>query len=79
MKTITLRVDDNIYSVFKSAAEGDKRTLSNFIEYAAMRYITEEAFVSDEEMEDILADASLVNNLKRGQEDIEKGRYRVAE
>ena len=38
-KTITLRVEDNIYDTLKRAADGDRRTISNFIEYATINYI----------------------------------------
>ena len=33
MKTITLRVKDDLYNMFKIATKGEKRTLSNFIEH----------------------------------------------
>ena len=50
-KTITVRVDDNIYSIFKRAAEGQKRTISNYIEYATLNYTVNESFVDDEEID----------------------------
>jgi len=34
MKTVTMRVDDSVYDMIKLAAEGQKRNLSNFIEFA---------------------------------------------
>ena len=34
MKTVTMRVDDSIYDMIKLAAKGQKRNLSNFIEFA---------------------------------------------
>ena len=46
-KTITLRIDENVYGLFKTAASAEKRTISNFIEYAALNYLTEESYVSD--------------------------------
>ncbi|MCR1795822.1 CopG family transcriptional regulator, partial [Leptospira sp. id769339] len=30
-KTITLRIEDPIYDIFKKAAEGERRTISNFV------------------------------------------------
>ncbi len=77
MKTITLRIEDDLYNMFKNAAAGEKRTISNFIEYATLNYLTEESFVSDEEMEDILSDTKLVASLRKGQEDVKKGRYKI--
>lgn len=79
MKTITLRVEDNLYNMFKNAAKGEKRTISNFIEYAALNYLTNESFVSDDEMEDILNDKNLVDSLRKGREDIKKGKYKIVE
>ena len=78
-KTITIRIDDETYSIFKKAAEGNRRTISNFIEYATMNYITEEAFVTDEEMQHILADNGLMQSLENAEKDIESGNYRIVE
>jgi uncharacterized protein (DUF1778 family) len=38
-KTITMRVDENTCDILKKAADGQKRTISNFIEYAAINYV----------------------------------------
>lgn len=76
-KTITLRIDENVYGLFKTAASAEKRTISNFIEYAALKYLTEESYVSDAEMQDILADQELLQSLKSAKEDVKKGKYKV--
>ena len=73
-RTITLRVDDNIYNTLKRAADGDRRTISNFIEYAAINYILNNNVVDDNEMNEIL---SFENDLKKGLSDIKKGRYKI--
>lgn len=39
MKTVTMRVDDAVYRIIKTAADGQKRNLSNFIEFAVMQYL----------------------------------------
>jgi uncharacterized protein (DUF1778 family) len=65
MKTLTVRVDDGTYNLLKKAADGEKRTVSNFIEYATLRYLTSELYVSDEEMEEISQNQELVQNLKK--------------
>jgi len=75
-KTITLRVDDNVYNTLKRAAEGDKRSISNFIEYASLNYIFTNNSVDDAEMKEIL---SFEKDLKKGLEDIKKGRYTILE
>jgi len=76
-KTITLRVNDDVYQMIKTAADGQRRNLSNFIEYATLQYLTSATYVDDAEMELILNDAELVANLRQGLEDIKKGDYTV--
>lgn len=76
-KTITMRVDDDTYTIIKTAADGDRRSISNFIEYATIAFLTEESFVSDNEMEEILEDENLLKNLKQGKKEIEEGKYRI--
>lgn len=76
-KTITVRVDDATYNKIKNAAESERRTISNFIEYATLAYVDNSCFLTDEEMEDIITDRSLINNLKRSIGDIEDGKYRI--
>ena len=76
-KTITLRIDEDVYGLFKTAASAEKRTISNFIEYAALNYLTEESYVSDAEMRDILADQQLLQSLKSAKKEIKKGKYKI--
>lgn len=78
-KTITIRIDDDTYSIFKKAAEGDRRSISNFIEFATMAYISEESFVSDEEMEEILSNKELLQTLQTAESDIASGNYRIVD
>jgi predicted transcriptional regulator len=73
-KTITLRVDDSIYNTLKRAADGDRRTMSNFIEYATINYIFNNNVVDDDEMNEILA---FEKDLKTGLNDIKRGRYKI--
>jgi uncharacterized protein (DUF1778 family) len=53
-KIITVRVEDTIYDIFKKAAEGQKRTISNYLEFAALNYTVNETVVDDSEMKEIL-------------------------
>jgi hypothetical protein len=76
-KTITMRVDDDTYNIIKSAAKGERRSISNFIEYATIAFLAEESFVSDNEMEEILKDENLLKNLQQGRKEIEEGKYRI--
>jgi predicted transcriptional regulator len=73
-KTITLRVDDDVYNTLKRAADGDRRTISNFIEYAAVHYVFNRNVVDDNEMHEI---AAFDKGLQKGMEDIERGRYKI--
>jgi len=73
-KTITLRVDDNIYNTLKRAADGDRRTISNYIEYATMNYIFNNNIVDDIEMNETMI---FEKDIKKGIEDINKGRYKI--
>ncbi|CAA6808113.1 MAG: CopG family transcriptional regulator [uncultured Campylobacterales bacterium] len=77
MKTLTLRVDDSIYEMIKLAASGQKRNISNFIEFATLEYLSSSEYVSNSEMDEILGDAELMKNLEKGREDFENGDYVV--
>lgn len=78
-KTITIRLDDDTYNIIRSAAEGQMRSISNFIEYATLSYLTEEAFVSEAEMDQLLSDTELVETLKQAQREIASEHYRIVE
>ena len=76
-KTVTLRLDDDLYRRFRRLAERDNRPLSNFIETAALRYVEHEQFVDDFEMEEIRSNKALSESLKRGHRDAraKRGRF----
>ena len=73
-KTITVRLDDRVYEMFKKAAAGQKRTISNYIEYATLNYTVSETVVDDIEMNEIL---TFEKDIKKGLADISSGRYTV--
>ena len=73
-KTITVRIDDTIYDIFKRAADGQKRTISNYLEYATLNYTMNETIVDDFEMNEILG---FEKDIKKGLSDISAGRYRI--
>ena len=73
-KTITVRIDDSTYDIFKLAAAGQKRTISNYLEYATLNYTMNETFVDDIEMNEIL---KYEKDIKKGLSDISAGRYRI--
>lgn len=76
-RTVTLRINDRIYRKIKQAALADRRSLSNFIEFATLTFLNTENFVGDEEMEDILSDKKLLKDLKEALTDVKKGRYKL--
>ena len=75
MKTVTMRVDDSTYRMIKQAADGQKRNLSNFIEFATLQYLSSAQFVDSDEMSEILEDKELFQNLKDGMDDLKKENY----
>jgi uncharacterized protein (DUF1778 family) len=79
MKTITVRLDDSIYELLKKAADGERRTISNFIENASLQYLTSEVYVSDAEMNSIVSDKELTEGLYKALDDARKGKYRIVE
>ena len=78
-KTITLRVDDDTYELIKKAAAGERRSISNFIEYATVAFLTEESFVTNDEMGEILKNEQLLKNLRQGAADISSGDFEVVD
>lgn len=73
-KTITVRLDDTVYAMIKKAAEGQRRTISNYIEFAALNYTVHETLVDDAEMSEIMAHSE---DLQKGLSDISAGRYTI--
>ncbi len=52
--TVSIRMDKNLYQSLAKVAKANKRSISNYVEYAMERFLLEESFVSDEEMTEIL-------------------------
>jgi len=75
-KTVTLRVDDDVYGKFSSWAKRDNRPLSNFIETAALRFIEDHEVVDEFEMAEIEGNEALNASVKRGLKDAKAGRGR---
>ena len=77
MKTLTMRVDDSIYQIIKAAADGQKRNISNFIEFATLQYLTSVQYVDNSEMSEILNDKELVENLHQGLKNLKNEEYSI--
>ena len=78
-KTITLRLSDENYNKYKRLAERDNRPISNFIETAVKRFIEDNIYVDEFEMEEIRNNAELNKSLKRGLSDMKSKKGRLVE
>ncbi|MDQ1337740.1 MAG: hypothetical protein QG617_707 [Campylobacterota bacterium] len=77
MKTLTMRVEDSIYEMIKLAADGQRRNISNFIEFATMQYLSSSQYIGDNEMSEIMSDKELVDSLRNGFTELQNGDYVV--
>ncbi len=68
-KTVILRLNDDTYAKFRAFAESDNRSLSNFIETSALRYISENEYIDEFEMAEINSNEELQASLKRALND----------
>ena len=73
-KTVTLRLSEDTYSKFRTFADSDNRSLSNFIETSALRYIAEQEYVDEFEMTEIDNNDELQASLKRALKDAKANR-----
>ena len=73
-KTVTLRLSDDVYQLFRQSADSDNRPLSNFIETATKRFIEQSELVDESEMAEIRRDAALNRSIRRGQADVRSKR-----
>ena len=78
-KTITLRLQENNYQRFKQLAKCDNRSISNFIENAALRFIEEEEYLDDYENDEILSNKELMSSIQRGYEESIEGKGKLIE
>jgi predicted transcriptional regulator len=75
-KTVTLRLSDEVYQLFRQSAENDNRPLSNFIETATKRFIEESEMADESEMAEIRGNAALGRSIRRGHADARTKRGR---
>ena len=71
-KILTLRLEDSIYELLRNAAEGESRTISNFIKYAAVNYTMNEIFITDAEMDAL---KPIIPSLRKGLNEAKEGNY----
>jgi len=75
-KTVTVRIEDDVYETFSRCAEEERRSLSKFIEHAVLQYTKRSAFTDDEEMREISEDEGLIRRINQGTQDAKKGKGR---
>jgi predicted transcriptional regulator len=75
-RTVTLRLEEDVYRELREAAKAENRPLSNLIETAALNRVRDQQFVDDTEMAGILADEKLLARLRRGSQQAKKRRGR---
>ncbi len=78
-KTVTLRLNDKIYTLFRNLAESENRPLSNFIETSVLRFIENSQFIDEFEMAEIQRNQDLNRSLKRALKDTKAKRGRFVE
>lgn len=66
LRTVTLRLDQDVYQLFHAWALADNRSLSNLIETSAKKHLEECLFADETEMRDIREDRRLVQKLRQG-------------
>jgi hypothetical protein len=78
-KIVTMRINESVLEKLMKFASLENRSLSNFIETAALKYINEIEYADDFEMNGILNDAELMKKLKKGSSDAKNNRGRFVE
>jgi len=76
MATVTLRLPDAHYKLFRKLAEEENRSLSNFIETATVRYIEDAEIADPFEMAEIRGNKELQRSLRRAHRDAQAKRGR---
>ena len=78
-KTVTLRLSDEVYQLFRQSAESDNRPLSNFIETATKRFIEQTELADEAEMAEIRGNPALMRRIRRGHADARSKRGRFSD
>ena len=71
-KTVTLRLNEDVYEELREAATAERRPLSNLIETAALARVREDQFVDDAEMAEIVDNDDLIRRLRAGSREARK-------
>jgi hypothetical protein len=79
MPSVTLRLSENHYRLFRKLAEEENRSLPNFIETATLRHIREGGDAEPAEPDEASRDAELRRSIGRGHIDARLSKGRLAE
>ena len=74
---MTLRLNENMYQRFKQLAGCYNRSISNFIENAALRFIEE--YMDDFKDDEIISNKALIGSIQMGYEDSIEGNGKLIE
>ena len=77
LKTVTMLVDDSTWRMISAAADGQKRTISSFLEFAVLQYLSSAQYVDNAEMDEILQDKELVRSLRYGLQEVKNLEYTI--
>jgi predicted DNA-binding protein len=78
-KTITLRLSEENYEVYRKLADRENRPISNFIETAVKKFIEHNMYVDEFEMDEIRNNNELNKSLKRGIANMKSKKGRLVE
>jgi hypothetical protein len=73
-KTVTLRLNERVYNMFRNLAVSENRPLSNFIETSVLRFIEHNQFVDEYEMTEIKNNKGLNISLNSALKDVKAKR-----
>jgi hypothetical protein len=76
-KTVTLKLNEKMYNLFRNLAVSENRSLSNFIETSVLRFVKYNQFVDEYEMDEIKNNKNLNASMNRALIDVKtkKGRF----
>ena len=73
-KVVTLRLSDEEYILYATAAKVVKRPISNLINYLAQQKLEEDCFIDQIEMDEIHGNKALIKSLQQGSRDAKLGK-----
>jgi len=78
-KTITLRLSNENYKIYKKLAKRHNRSIPNFIQTAVQRFVEDDLFAGKYEMEEIHNNKELNKSIKRGLSDMKSKKGKMSD